>query len=274
MALLDDDACAKLFAMGTSGAGGNFQPGEFFEHVIAEIYTYILGPGDIAIDGGAHVGRHTFPMAERVGGGGLVLAVEALPDLARKLARKAQRGKLGQVQVVARALFDRITRIPFHRVKVHSAYSGIEPRRYDFEDKILVVEVETTTIDAILLPGGHGSQQRWRFCKLDLEGGELRALQGGRTALNAYRPLIIFENDQELSARYYRYSKEEWFGFFGSIGYDVFTLWGRRYQPDDWGRRDIPWYFIAVAAGSKDSAFVSEELPGLLRNCLQWSGST
>lgn len=268
MAPLDDNAFAKLFAMGTRGDRGFPQPGEFFEHVIAEIYTSLLSPGDAALDGGAHVGRHTFPMAERVGGHGLVLAVEPLPDLARKLAKKAKLGKFGQIQIVDKALYDRVARIPFHWVKAHSAYSGIERRRYDFDDKIRVVEVEATTIDAILLPGSHGTEARCRFCKLDLEGGELRALQGGRAALVACRPLIIFENDQELSARYYRYTKEEWFGFFKSIGYEVYTLWGGQYRPDDWGRRDIPWYFIAAASGSNDTSFVSERLPGLLRKYL------
>jgi len=268
MALLDDDACAKLFAMGTSGAGGNIHPGEFFEHVIAEIYTSILSPGDVTLDGGAHVGRHTFPMAEKVGDQGLVLAVEPLPDLARKLAKKAKQRKLGQIQIVGKALYDRVARITFHWVKAHSAYSGIERRRYDFEDKIRVVEVDATTIDAILLPGGYGREAPFRFCKLDLEGGEIRALEGGRAALVASRPLIIFENDQELSARYYHYTKEEWFGFFKSVGYDVFTLWGRPYRPEDWGRRDIPWYFIAAARGSEDEAFVSRKLPRLLQHFL------
>ncbi|HEY2446467.1 MAG TPA: FkbM family methyltransferase [Rhizomicrobium sp.] len=268
MPYLDADACARLFEIGSRGDERFREPGEFFECVITDIYAGVLSLGDTALDGGAHVGRHTLPMAQAVGESGLVLAIEPLPDLARKLERKARKQRIGQIQVIAKALHDRIARIPFHWVKAHAAYSGIERRRYDFEEKVRVVEVETTTIDALLLSRGLRRGGRWRFCKLDLEGGELRALQGGISGLGAHRPMIVFENDQELSASYYHYSKEDWFSFFESLGYDVFTLWGHPYMRGDWGRRDIPWYFIAAAVGSPDVAFVANELPGLLAKYL------
>lgn len=268
MPYLDADACARLFAIGSRGNKRFREPGEFFECVISDIYASVLSLGDTALDGGAHVGRHALPMAQVVGGSGLVLAVEALPDLARKLEKKVRQLQIGQIQVIANALHDRIARIPFHRVEGRTAYSGIERRRYDFEEKIRIVEVETTTIDALLLSRGLLRGGRWRFCKLDLEGGELRALRGGIAGLGAHRPIIVFENDQELSAGYYRYSSEDWFSFFESLGYEVFTLWGHAYRRDDWGRRDIPWYFIAAATGSPDVAFVTDKLPRLLAKYL------
>lgn len=108
----------------------------------------------------------------------------------------------------------------------------------------------------------------WRFCKLDLEGGELRALQGAKTSLKRFHPLIVFENGQDSSAGYYRYSREEWFGFFESVGYAVFTLWGDAFARSDWGRQDVPWYFIAAPRDSAHADFVAERLPDLLRKYL------
>jgi FkbM family methyltransferase len=200
-------------------------------------------------------------MAERVGRGGAVLAVEAHPKLARGLVKRAKKRQLAQVEVIGAALSDQIGRASFHCVKQHSAYSGIRARRYDFEDDVQVIEVAATTIDAILAdrPNRH-----LRFAKLDLEGGEFRALEGGAATLKCDRPLIVFENDQDRSAANYGYAKEEWFGFFESAGYKVFTLWGGPYGPADWGRRDIPWYFIAAAAGSTDTGFVERGLPAIL----------
>ncbi|HEY6579171.1 MAG TPA: FkbM family methyltransferase, partial [Rhizomicrobium sp.] len=145
-------------------------------------------------------------------------------------------------------------------------YSGIETRRYDFKDKVRTIEIEAITIDALLAPQ---TERRWRICKLDLEGGELRALQGGVAALNRFRPLVVFENDQENSARDYGYSRDEWFGFFEAGGYEVFDLWGRAYGRNDWGRRDIPWYFIAASANSAETDFLAGRLPGLLSKYLE-----
>lgn len=261
MISLDYELCAELFRIGSRGGGAFPAPGDLFESVIEDIYRSVLGAGDLALDGGAHVGRHSFPMAACVGLGGMVLAVEAYPKLARRLVRRARKHRTPQVQVIDRALYDRVGRVSFHCTKQHPAYSGIEARRYDFEETVQVVEVETATIDTLMT---RHAGRRLRFMKLDLEGGELRALQGGRSTLSTSRPLILFENDQENSAQAYGYSKDEWFDFFAAAGYETFTLWGQSYGPRDWGRRDIPWYFIAAAAGSRDTEFVRGALPSML----------
>lgn len=253
--MLDENALAELFRIGSLGGGAFPAPGDLFESIIQDIYTNILGAGDLALDGGAHVGRHSFPMAQQVGPSGTVLAVEAHPKLARGMVKRVRKQHAPQVQVVNRALSDRVARVSFHCVKRHPAYSGIEARRYDFKETVEVVEVEATTIDRL---AAEHAEKRMRFVKLDLEGGELRALQGARDTMNKSRPLIVFENDQDNSAQLYGYSKEEWFDFFAAAGYETFNLWGEPYGREDWGRRDIPWYFIAASAGSEDIAFVNE----------------
>jgi FkbM family methyltransferase len=266
MSAPDERAYSELFRIGSRGGGAYPEPGDLFESVIEDIYTAVLSPGDFALDGGAHVGRHSFPMAARVGPQGRVLAVEAYPKLARKLVQRANKHRAPQVQVIDKALYDRMGRVSFHCTKQHPAYSGIEARTYDFKESVQVVEAEATTIDFLM--SQHGDRPL-RFVKLDLEGGELRALQGGRNTLNRSHPLIVFENDQEKSAELYGYAKEEWFGLFVTAGYETFTLWGQPYGRDDWGRRDIPWYFIAAAANTSDVSFVREQLPHLLLRYLR-----
>jgi FkbM family methyltransferase len=257
----NEDFYAEMFRVGSRGGGRFAEPGDLFESVIENIYKAILLPGHLGLDGGAHVGRHTFPMAERVGCDGVVLAVEAHPKLARGLVKRAKKRGLPQVEIVAAALSDQIGRVPFHCVKEHSAYSGIRARRYDFDDDVQMIAVAATTIDSLLADRG---LQRLRFLKLDLEGGEFRALEGGTATLKTDRPLIVFENDQDRSAANYGYSQEEWFGFFENTRYEVFTLWGEAYRRSDWGCRDIPWYFIAAPTDSGDADFVRRELPGIL----------
>ncbi len=260
-----DELYAELFRIGSRGGEGFPEPGDLFESVIEDIYTSILSEGDLALDGGAHVGRHSFPMAERIGPAGTVLAVEAHPKLARRLVQRARKRRARQVQVIEKALYDRVGRVSFHCTKQHPAYSGIEARRYDFEETVQIIDVETTTIDMIMT---QHADRRLGFVKLDLEGGELRALEGGRNTLGKSRPLIVFENDQENSAQLYGYSRDEWFGFFAAVNYETFTLWGQPFGRTDWGRRESPWYFIAAAADSPDHAFVRDRLPHLLSRYL------
>ncbi|HEX9158724.1 MAG TPA: FkbM family methyltransferase [Rhizomicrobium sp.] len=255
------DLQAELFRIGSRGGGRFPQPGDLFESVIEDIYKHVLSVGALALDGGAHVGRHAFPMAECVGPNGLILAVEAHPKLARDLVKRTKKRGFAQVEVVGRALSDRVGPSTFHCVTQHPAYSGIRARRYDFEDTVQVIAVEATTIDALL---ADRLSRPLRFVKLDLEGGEFRALEGSAAVLRQQRPLVVFENDQERSAANYGYAKEEWFEFFARVGYEVFTLWGEPYARADWGRRDIPWYFIAAAAGTGDAAFVRGGLPAIL----------
>lgn len=272
MTSLDAQACKRLFEIGARGGGSFAGAGDFFEQIIRDIYSAVLKRGDLCVDGGANVGKHTFPMAEAVGRDGMVLAAEAIRKLARNLAAEAARRNSPQIKVVDRALYDRLATVDYHFVENNPGYSGIEARRYDFEAKIKRIRLQTTTIDALLRE--HNLRFRligrrtWRFCKLDLEGGELRALQGAQTSMRLYGPLIVFENGQDLSARYYGYSREEWFSFFASLRYAVFTLWGHDFTPADWGRQDIPWYFIAAPQGSAHAQFVSAQLPDLLRKYL------
>lgn len=257
----DDTLLAELFRIGSRGGGAFPGPGDLFEHVIEQICRAVLKPGDLALDGGAHVGRHTWPMAESVGTSGRVLAVEAYPRLARALVRRVQKRRLPQVDVIAQALYDRPGRVRFQCVDGHPAYSGIEKRRYDFAERVRETEVEATTMDVLIAPH---PDRRYRFCKLDLEGGEFRALEGGRRSLETHGPFVVFENDQENSARDYGYTPDDWFGFFGTIGFELFTLWGQPFRREDWGRRNIPWNFLAVRSNSQDAQFIADELPRIL----------
>lgn len=50
-----------------------------YERMLERFYCQVLQNGDIAVDVGAHIGRHTFPMASSIGTRGLVYAFEPLP---------------------------------------------------------------------------------------------------------------------------------------------------------------------------------------------------
>jgi hypothetical protein len=56
-----------------------------YEILVQKVYETILESGDNAIGVGAHVGRHTFPIANKIAPNGKIFAFEPLPMCLRQL---------------------------------------------------------------------------------------------------------------------------------------------------------------------------------------------
>ncbi len=237
-----------------------------FEAIVAGLYRAVLRPGDLAVDGGANEGFHAFPLAELVGPSGQVLAFEPIEWRAEALARAARERGLPQLRVFAQALAERDGPAPFHWVRNSDGYSGLQPRaQYPFAPDVQTVTVRTVALDGLL----DGARRPWRFCKLDLEGGEFRALQGVARALGRHHPVLVFENDRAGSARAYGYGPEEFFGFFDALGYRLCDLFGRPFVRAAWDSPGYPHYYIGLhAAGDGGHDRVERDLPGILHRAL------
>lgn len=257
MALYDTERQAWLQAAHTGGLGA------FFEDIINAIYSAILKPGDLAVDCGANCGYHTFPMSELVGPSGTVVAVEAIPDLAARLARRGP----PNIDVKAVAIGAAAGRASFSVVRDDMGYSGLQQRPglpADLAGSLDVIDVPVATLDSLLAD----RRQLVRFVKMDLEGGEFHALQGSTSILRD-RPLVIFENGREGAANLYGYTSKDWFSLFDTADFAVFDLFGRPFCRNDWHTSGMPWYFIAAARGSADERFVQRRAHGLVRR-LYW----
>ena len=235
-----------------------------FEAIVADLYRAVLRPGDLAVDGGANEGFHAFPLAELVGPPGQVLAFEPIGLRAETLARAARDRGLPQLQVFAQALAERDGTASFHWIRNDDGYSGLQPRaHYPFAPEVQLLTVRTVALDGLL-----DGRRPWRFCKLDLEGGEFRALQGATRALGRHRPVLVFENDRAGSAHAYGYGPEEFFGFFDALGYRLRDLFGRPFVRAAWDSPGYPHYYIGLHAAVGEHERVERDLPGILRRAL------
>lgn len=236
-----------------------------FEDLIKKIYTRIIQPGELAIDGGANVGFHTFPLSDAVGRTGQVLAFEALPNLVDYLKDQVKKRNVKNIQLYQKALSSETGKVHFHWVKDAEAMSGIRMIPEFLQNRNAVEHVENFEVEAVMLDTFvERFQLDWRFAKLDLEGGEFFALKGARRSLTKFQPMIIFENSRQPAADAYGYTKEEWFDFFASTGYRVYDILGQPFTVDEWFRFPLPWYVIAVGEKSADEYFVRDELPELV----------
>ncbi|MEM0987069.1 MAG: FkbM family methyltransferase [Pseudomonadota bacterium] len=220
-----------------------------YEHVIEAVYRRASrqwAPG-FAIDGGAHKGLHTLPLAslEPIQH---VVAVEPGEAALEVLRKRIQTNSAGpKIDVVVAALQDDPERatVTFQVSTTHPGRSGINPILQQNKDTLYgaPVEVPATTLDTLAegRPGG------CRFVKLDLEGGEYNALRGGSRMLARDKPLMVFENGRH-APEIGGYSREDFLRLLDGVGMVFVTAFGDIGTPEN--MRDH-WY--AWACGKADA---------------------
>lgn len=221
--------------------------GDLLEEMIAGLYRSILRPGDLAVDGGAHVGLHSIGMARCVRPGGRVIAVEALTRLAKGLLAQqiANHAFDDTILVENVALGAAPGEAVFHDVSEAPGYSGLRARTDlpgELSKTVREVRVAVETLDTLVARHGRGLPVR--FIKLDLEGGEFDCLRGARETLQRDRPVVVFEHAQAEAAKLYGYSKEDFFDYFHSIGYRLSTLLDEPLTREVWGKDYAVWYVV------------------------------
>lgn len=235
--------------------------GDLFERITQSFYTKIVRPGDTVIDGGAHTGRHAIPLAQLVGTEGRVLAFEPLPPAFAKLQQLLAATELDQrVRLSPEALARETGRRSFFVVHNMPEFSGLQSRTYSgFVPEQSEIQVDVQTLDAVLET--HIRPGSLPFVKLDLEGGEFRALQGAEKTFHTHQPVCVFENGLASTAS--DYGADEFFAFFQSTRYELYDILGCRVDESRWTHSG-PWYFVAIPQGSSQ-----ELLPRLWASVLE-----
>ena len=198
-------------------------------------------------------------MAACVGTNGKVHAFEPIPSLAERL-RKLAGERLRQLAVHQVALSDHSGQSKFQFVRDVTGWSGLQRRDFSHpvHDEMIVVPVSTLDYELsdLSLP--------WTIYKLDIEGGELHAIQGSRALIAKHRPFIVFENGFDKTASLYGYTKEEWFQTFSDLEYTPYDLYGVMVTPNRWPDYCQPYYTIAVASGSSHEDFLRSDWAAIL----------
>jgi FkbM family methyltransferase len=215
--------------------------GRASEAMIERVYRLWLRPGDIAVDVGANVGRHLFPLIEAVGPAGRIFAFEPIPELAEKLtARLEADGLQDRVTLRQMAVSDAAGASEFHHNLAAPAMSGLKVRGGlpdNSEERVL--KVETGTLDGLL--AGIAPN----FIKIDVEGAEFQVLRGAAGIMRSHRPLVVFEDGRGGSAALNGYTMAEFYDHFGTVGYTVLDIFGYPVT-NEMSRYGGPWNFYAV----------------------------
>jgi FkbM family methyltransferase len=169
----------------------------------------LVGPGSVCIDVGAAAGLYTVTLSRLVGPEGQVLSVEpvsfAHPVWSRVLGVKrtgnvrwfpiavgAEAGR-GVMSVPVSRRGGRVTGRSFLEWKTTGQGSNAEFARQ------MSVDIDIQTLDGLCASAG---LTRLDFVKIDVEGGELRVLQGGQHAIETFRPTLLVEIEDRHAERF------------------------------------------------------------------------
>ncbi len=169
-----------------------------YEPELQQAVSDWLPPGAVVYDVGANVGYISLLLARAAGDAGQVFAFEPLPANQERLAANLRLNPWARVTCVAAAAVDRPGPVRFlaHASGAMGKAAGSAGRTdqsYPQE-----IEVAGLTLDEFAYAAGHPVPQ---VIKMDIEGGEVLALQGMRRLLAEARPLLLLELHGPESAR-------------------------------------------------------------------------
>ena len=177
-------------------------------------FAAAVHPGDVVYDVGAHAGLYTLLASRYAGPAGRVFAFEPAAANLANLNRHCVLNRASNVQIVEAAASDVDGLLSF-AAGPSSAMGRLS------DDGALTVR--SVSLDRLVLGDG---QPAPRVIKMDIEGGELRALGGAREVLRLSRPTIFLAtHGAEVHA--------ECCTLLRSLGYGLYSLDHRPLESTD-----------------------------------------
>ena len=187
-----------------------------FEHEEMSFAFRYVKKGDVCFDVGANIGIFSVVMGKGVGLEGAVIAVDPIIDNIERIRENAKRNGLKSIRTFQCAVGDKKGELVM-RVPEDTVFASACDSKYLEGVSCTEIRVPLRTIDDIWEECG---RPRVSFLKLDIEGGEIKALGGARKMILESYPTILSEAntqadlallDSFLSPLGYRRCKPEGF---------------------------------------------------------------
>jgi FkbM family methyltransferase len=173
-----------------------------------------LAQGGVFYDIGANAGFYAVIAARAVGPTGHVYAFEPMPVLAERVRENASLNSMKNLEVIEAAVSDEDGVTTFGAQGSLSMLSSIGGARGATTKPLAVRALRVDTFSASHCPP--------TLILIDIEGDELKALQGGLRTIATYQPILMVE---------VHYLGEAFVDFYGRnlspLGYDAATYDGR-----------------------------------------------
>jgi FkbM family methyltransferase len=176
-----------------------------FEAELTRYFQRVLTPGMVCVDVGANIGYYTILFARRCR---RVLAFEPMPDYQAALRRAIEANGLSQVEMFDCGLSNVAGRWPVAVGQCSATLHWVADERPRH-----VEEASFHRLDDLV-------SERVDLIKIDVDGHELRVLEGAANVLHAHRPIVVFE----VSPPHYRHAGvalEDAYRWFENLRYSV-----------------------------------------------------
>jgi FkbM family methyltransferase len=140
----------------------------------------------------------------------------------------------------------------FNYVTSNPAYSGLIKRKYDRPNETdTKITVKTNRLDNVIIP----QLKKIDLIKIDVEGAEMKVLEGAVETIEKYSPVIIFEFGIGGSD-IYGTTPEKLFAFFNQFNYHISLMKDYLYREPPLSMEDfkkqfygkLNYYFVAYKA--------------------------
>jgi len=173
-----NETCQSLFVT------GRYEPNEMC------LLARILKPGMVVIDAGANLGLYTLLASWRVGAGGRVLAIEPSRRELEMLLQNIELNDLTNIKAVPRALSNQNSEADLLvAAPRHSGHNTLGAFVYE----TALNHRERVTLERLDDIVRREELARVDLIKMDIEGAEYAALQGGLETLRKFHPVLLLE---------------------------------------------------------------------------------
>lgn len=201
--------------------GRHIYTGGGFEHESCLFVQKAVTPGSVAVDLGANIGQFTVLLARAVGPSGKVYAFEPSPRERQVLSENVRLNGFSNVVVEGFAVGERDGDGVLHLA--HPSQSGFNAlgdiHRQDLSSGERT-QVEVVAFDSYWERKG---MPRLDFIKVDVEGSELKFLEGAARTLGRYRPTLLMEFS-DLTLAKFNHRTRDLRAALDRLGYELFAL--------------------------------------------------
>ncbi len=171
-----------------------------------------LREGDVFIDIGANIGLYTLHASSWVGTGGKVIAFEPLPQNYQSLNNNISINNGENIVSENLAVADSKGEIEifYNDMDANSGMASAYLTEYSGSEKI-----DAVSLDQYLL---QHPVEKIDFIKMDIEGGEYKALLGMKSTLVDYSPILLIELNEEVLSKT-SHSNVDILNFLIGLGY-------------------------------------------------------
>lgn len=193
-----------------------------FEALEQAFVLLYLRPGDVFVDGGAHIGLYSILAAGAVGSAGKVVAVEPDPDTVGVLRSNLQEHGLDSVHICNAALWKTCDQLAFHRnPRDRCSHNAVDTQTDAESDPDSRLSVQGVTLDAVVRDF---KLDRVELAKIDAEGAEPLVLEGAMGAIHAGRLPVLLIEFSEHNLREFGFDTKALIELLRQAGYSIFRL--------------------------------------------------